>query len=65
MTCQLYGGTLYYHPTCTKGYSYYYEGCCNAKWYIVWNSLLWVFVLLSCLILAVFLTRRKRTKQLV
>jgi hypothetical protein len=60
MTCQLYGGTLYYHPGCGQGYSYYYQGCCNAKWYIGWNILLWAFVLLSCLTVGIIIARARR-----
>ena len=46
MTCSLYFGTQVYHPNCTKGYSYYYQACCNVTWYKAWNALLWIAVLL-------------------
>ena len=44
MTCSFYYGTQAFHPSCGKGYSYYYNDCCNFKWYVAWNVIMWLFV---------------------
>ena len=63
MTCSLYAGTLVYHPTCVKGYSYYYNDCCNLAWYHTWNVLVWVLALFVIFLMAVMMIRiNKRIK---
>ena len=54
---------MYYHPACTSGYSYYYSDCCNAKWYIAWNVLLWIAVFMSCLLIGIVTIRTRKEKE--
>ena len=62
MTCSLYAGTLVYHPNCTKGYSYYHNDCCNHKWYIAWNVLLFI-ALAACIALSCVGYRRYKSQK--
>ena len=62
MTCSLYAGTLVYHPECTKGYSYYHNGCCNHKWYIAWNVLLFIAIFVCVALSCLGFRRYKRQK---
>ena len=62
MTCSLYAGTIAYHPGCGTGYSYYYNACCNVKWYVAWNVLLIIFAILA-IVLSVIVIRRVNMKR--
>ena len=64
MTCTLYHGTLSYHPDCTKGFSYYYNDCCNVKWYIAWNVIMWLLALLFIVTIVVVVRRHIKKKEL-
>lgn len=64
MTCSLYAGTLVYHPTCATGFSYYYNACCNVKWYYAWNVLMMVFIIAAIgLVTLVVIKLNRRTQQ--
>ena len=62
MTCSLYKGTLAYHPTCTTGYSYYYNRCCSVNWYITWNVIMWLLVALVLFAIILIVRRWQQAK---
>ena len=65
MTCSLYAGTIVYHPTCLSGYNYYYNGCCNVRWYTAWNILVVIFaiVFISIITILIIKCNRRRKEQ--
>ncbi len=64
MTCSLYAGTLVYHPGCSTGYSYYYNSCCNVKWYYAWNVIMWVFIIAAIVLVSLVIIKYNRRTQL-
>ena len=63
MACELYQGTLYYHPDCTKGFSYYYNKCCNVRWYWTWSVTMYIMILCLVFLCCYMCVRHSRKRK--
>lgn len=63
MACELYDGTLYFHPDCQKGFSYYYNKCCNVKWYWTWSVTMYVIILCLLFLCCYMCVRHSRKRR--
>ena len=63
MGCELYDGTLTFHPECKKGYSYYYFDCCNRKWWVTWQTFMWTAIFSLCCLCCFFCVRYRMKKK--